>query len=175
MRHISIFCLTLFLEVAAALGQTTPPDSQLTQSLLTEIRQLRQDLQATAATIQRVQLVMFRVQAEASLLNRATERLDNARNRCGQAQAQRKMLTAEVESTETRQRNSQNPSDPNGATGLIRAIKSNIEHWANEEQQCQVEQADAEIQFRAEQAKMIDFQGQLDNLDKVLASQSSRN
>jgi len=87
----------------------------MTQSLLAEIRQLRQDLQATAATIQRVQLVMFRMQAEASLLSRATERLDNARSRCEQAQMQRKMLTAEVESAEYRQRNSQNPSDANAA------------------------------------------------------------
>ena len=46
---------------------------------------------------------------------------------------------------------------------------------ANEEQQCQAEQADAEIQFRSEQAKMIDLQDQLDNLDRVLASQSRTN
>ena len=54
-------------------------DSQLTQALLAVIRQLRQDPQNTAAIIQRVQIVMYRVQTGEPRLNRATERLDNAR------------------------------------------------------------------------------------------------
>ena len=97
MRRASIFCLTVFLGTTAAFGQTTAPDSPVTQTLLSEIRQLRQDLQTTAATIQRVQIVMYRLQTTASLLYRATERLDNARARCNQAQAQRKMVTTQIE------------------------------------------------------------------------------
>jgi hypothetical protein len=44
----------------------------------------------------------------------------------------------------------------------------------NQDQQCRVEQADAEAQFRTEQAKMDDLQNQLDNLDKVLAAQGRK-
>jgi chromosome segregation ATPase len=172
MRHKSILCLTLFLGTASAYGQTASPDSQMTQRLLAEIRELRHDLQSSAATIQRVQIVMYRVQAEASLLNRATERLENARTRCTQAQAQRKMVTIQIESA-NRQRNSQNRSDQK-TEDVLQALQSSVEMFASEEQQCQVEQADAETQFRAEQAKMNDLQDQLENLDKVLAEQSRK-
>jgi hypothetical protein len=86
--------------VASSFAQTQPQDMQVAQALLTEIRLLRQDLQATAATIQRVQLVMFRVQTAAATLNRATQRLDEARNRCNYIQPQRKMLTVQIEGGE---------------------------------------------------------------------------
>lgn len=169
MRHKSILCLTLLLGMASTYGQTDSPDSQMTQTLLKEIRELRHDLQSSAATIQRVQIVMYRVQAEASVLNRATERLENARARCTQAQAQRKMLTIQIENA-NKQRNSQNRSDQK-IEEFLQGLQSSFEIFASEEQQCQVEQADAETQFRAEQAKMNDLQDQLENLDKVLAAQ----
>jgi hypothetical protein len=69
--------------------------------MLTEIRQLRHDLQTTAATIQRVQIVMYRLQAEAALMDRATQRLDQARAGCSQGQMQRKRLAAQIEQAET--------------------------------------------------------------------------
>jgi chromosome segregation ATPase len=171
MIHTSIICLTLFHGTAAGFGQTASPDAQLTQILLTEIGQLRQDLQITAATIQRVQILMYRVQTEASQLNRVTERLDIARTRCSQVQSQRKMLTAQIENAAAGQRNSQNPSDRKTAEEMAQGLKSAVEMLDNQDQQCRVEQADAEAQFRTEQAKMDDLQNQLDNLDKVLAAQ----
>ena len=53
---------------------------------------------------------------------------------------------------------------------MAQGLKSSVEMWDTQEQQCQVEQADAETQFRAGQAKMNDLQDQLDNLDKALAA-----
>src|ERR1041385_2561491 len=97
----------LFLFAAAAFGQTASPDTQVLQALLTEIHQLRQDLQATAITIQRVQIVMYRLQAESALMSRATQRLEDVRNRCSQMQNQRKGISAEMERNEERLRNSQ--------------------------------------------------------------------
>jgi len=174
MGRASIFRLTLFLGTTAAFGQTTAPDSPVTQTLLSEIRQLRQDLQTTAATIQRVQIVMYRLQAEASLLYRATERLDNARAGCNHVQARRKMMTAQIEQAESRQRSSQNPSDRKAAEEVLHGLKSSVEMLASEEQQCQVEQVDTETRFRTEQAKMSDLQNQLDNLDRILAAYAGK-
>src|SRR5215472_12911342 len=81
IHHLSIFLLT----VAAGVAQTPPTDSQLTQTLLSEVRQLRIDLQSAAATIQRVQIVMYRLQSESSVLDRATQRSEQARGACTQA------------------------------------------------------------------------------------------
>jgi hypothetical protein len=163
----SAFLLPLFT-VAASFAQAPSQDAQVTQALLTEVRQLRQDLQTTAATIQRVQLIMFRMQMVSGTLNRATQRVDDARNRCTYVQPQRKMLTVQIEQAENRQRTAQNPAEPRLAEEVAR-LKGNLEMLAVQEQQCQTALIDAESQFRAEQAKMIEVQSQFDNLERALA------
>jgi hypothetical protein len=160
---------TLLLQTAAAVAQTASPDSQMTQTMLAEIRQLRQDLQATAVTIQRVQIVMYRLQAQSALVDRATQRLDQARAGCRQAQNQQKMFADQIELAEARRRNSKDPSDQKAAEEMLSSLKSSAEMSTSEEQQCQVEQIDAENQFRTEQAKMSELQDQLDQLDQTLA------
>jgi len=45
-------------------AQAPASDPSLTQAMLAEIRQLRSHLQTTAATIQRVNIVMFRIQTQ---------------------------------------------------------------------------------------------------------------
>ena len=138
MHRTLTYGLALFLN--GAFAQTILPDSQATQSVLTEIRQLRHDLQTTAATIQRVQIVMYRLQAEAVLMDRATQRLDRARGRCSQGQMQRKRLAAQIEQAETRMRNAQNPSDQRAAEEMLSDLKASDEMWASQEQECQIEQ-----------------------------------
>ena len=153
-----------FFTVAISFAQTQSQDTQLTQALLTELRQLRQDLQTTAATIQRVQLVMFRMQTAAQSLSRATQRLDDARNRCSYVQPQRKMLTGQLEQAETRQRAAPVP-DPRVADPRqdeIARLKSNLEMMAVQEQQCQTNLIDVETQLRTEQAKMSELQDQFE-------------
>jgi len=59
-RMRSALLLPLFT-FATSFAQTPSQDVQMTHALLSEIRLLRQDLQATAVAIQRVQLVMFRI------------------------------------------------------------------------------------------------------------------
>jgi chromosome segregation ATPase len=172
MHRTLTFGLALFLK--AAFAQTPLPDSQATQSVLTEIRQLRHDLQTMAATIQRVQIVMYRLQAEAALSDRATQRLDQARAGCSQGQMRRKGLAAQIEQAETRKRNAQNPSDQKAAEEMLSNLKASAEMWASQEQECQVEQSEAESQFRAEQAKMTDLQAQLEKLDRLLAGSGSQ-
>src|SRR5271168_1922446 len=79
-------------------------DSQVAQALVSEIRELRQDLLTTAATIQRVQIGMYRLQAEAGLLDKATQRFDQARMVCKQAEAQQKSAQSQIEQVELRKR-----------------------------------------------------------------------
>ncbi|MEO8368612.1 MAG: hypothetical protein ABI806_05395 [Candidatus Solibacter sp.] len=165
----SVFLIPLFA-VAVSFAQTPPPsqDAQLTQALLTELRALRQDLQTTAAAIQRVQLVMFRMQTAAQTLSRATQRMDDARNRCSYVQPQRKMVTSQIEQAETRQRSATTPPDTRLADEIGR-LKGNLEMLTVQDQQCQSTLVDVETQLRAEQSKMNELQDQFDKLDRALA------
>jgi len=143
------------LMAAAVWAQSDTPDSRVTQTLLTEVRQLRLDLQTAAATIQRVQIAMYRMQSETALLDRATGRVDDVRFRCEQLEQQRKGALYQVEQVDASQRE---------------AVKAAAARLAEQEQQCQIDQVDAETQFRTEQSKMNDFQDQLSRLDAALGA-----
>jgi hypothetical protein len=163
-------CAVLLLALSfPALAQSPSPDAAVTQALLTEIRQLRQDLQTTAAAVLRAQIVMYRIQAQATLVNRATQRLDDARNRCTVAQNQQKNLIAEAQRAEERLRSNIDPAERKQLEGQERRLKSAQEMFGSEEQQCRAREAEAESQFRVEHAKMGELEDQLDKLDKALA------
>jgi chromosome segregation ATPase len=138
------------------------------QALLGEIRQLRQDLQMTAAAIQRVQLVMFRMQSATETFNRATQRLNEARNACTWLEPQRKMLLVQIEHAETRQRTAPSVDEQRLGVGVAQ-LKAQLDALATRQQECHSELIDAENQHRAEQAKMNDIQYQFDKLDRALA------
>jgi chromosome segregation ATPase len=173
--RLKLACLATLLLKTTAIAQSASPDSQMNQAILVEVRQLRQDLQNAAAIIQRVQIAMYRLQAEATLLDRASQRLDQARASCMGSEWQRKTLTAQREQVDdARKRNSQSSSDQNAAEAQLSQINSTLEQLASQERQCQVEQVDAEAQFRVEQAKLNDLQDQLEKLDKALSDYGRR-
>ena len=174
MRRILICFAGLLLRTTDIAADATPGDSQITQAVLTEIRQLRMDLQATAAIIQRVQIVVYRIQAQESQLDRATQRLEAARDVCKSQETQRKYFTTQIERTEASKRSAQNASDRQASDQVLADLKSSAEMLASQAGDCQRNQVDAEIQFRTEQAKMSELQDQLDKLDKVLAGDGRR-
>jgi hypothetical protein len=168
MRLAFRFCCIPLL-LASGFAQSASSDTQLTQALLTEIHGLRQDLQTAAATIPRVQIVMFRVQTQAAISNRASQRLDDARSRCNQTRSEKKNVLMEIDRSEARLRAAQNPAEQRNAEETVARMKSAATMYESEEQQCQAREAEAETQARTEQTKMNDLQDQLDKLDKILA------
>ena len=174
MRRILICFAGLLLRTTGIFADTTPVDSQMTQAVLTEIRLLRQDLQAAAAIIQRVQIVLYRIQAQQNQLDHATQRLETARDVCKGAEMQHKQFTTQIEQTESAKRSAQNASDRQAAEEMLARLRSSAEMFASEAGDCQGNQVDAEIQVRAEQAKMSELQDQLERLDKVLAGDGRR-
>ena len=65
----------VLLIVTTAAAQTASPDTQALQALVTEIRQLRLDLQATTIATQRVQIVLYRLQTQTALATRASSHM----------------------------------------------------------------------------------------------------
>jgi chromosome segregation ATPase len=161
MRTLVLFFATV------AFAQT---DTQPLQALLNEVHQLRVDLQTTAVTMQRVQIVLYRLQSQTSLVTRTSSQLDQARSQLGFTQTQKKGMTAQVQQMEESLRNTQDPMERKHLQEALPQMKNNLERVTAEEQRFQSMQIDAETQWRAEQAKLADLQDQLDRLDKVLDS-----
>jgi chromosome segregation ATPase len=164
-----LLCFLVFLIPAVA--QTNQPEQP---SLLAEIRQLRTDMQAVAAAVQRVQIVIYRLQSQSVALGRATERLDQARAACAGSQQQVQRVARQIEQVDARRRAAQTPAEQKEAEDGLASLKAESETIAADAQQCQAELVEAENQFQTEQSKMSDLQEQLDKLEKTLATYSAK-
>src|SRR5215831_15721504 len=71
--------LSLLLFSSTAFGQAAPNDSQTLQSLLTEVRQLRQDVQTAALAARRGQILIYRLHAQQAVVDHLSERLEGTK------------------------------------------------------------------------------------------------
>ena len=159
---------------AQTAAQTPSPDTQALQALVMEIRQLRQDLQATTIVTQRVQIVLYRLQMQTAFVTSAASRFEDARTSLGKAQSDAKTISDRVPQMEDFARNAPDAKERKNREDMLAGIKLNAEQLAAVEQRLQSREIDAETQLRAEQAKLADLQDQLDRLDKLLDSLSRK-
>jgi chromosome segregation ATPase len=162
------------LIATAACAQTASPDTQALQALVAEIRQLRQDMQATNLATQRVQIVLYRLQTQTALVTRASSRLDDARSSLGNLQSDKKTIADRLPQMEESAKSVQDPKERKNMEDAVVGTKMQLERLAADEQRLQSRAIDAETQFRTEQNKLADLQDQLDRLDKLLDSLSRK-
>ena len=175
MNRSSLLGLGLLLSSTACFGQTTPADSQTLQALLSEVRLLRQDLQITTIAAQRAQILLYRLQGQEAAVARASQRLEEAKEKLAGIQAQRNYLATDVKRHEDFISNTENPpTQRKEFEERLPRIKSELESTENLLQQQQTRETDAEQYLRAEEVKLSDLQDQLDRLDKALENASHR-
>jgi chromosome segregation ATPase len=151
------------------MSQTPAKEPDGLHSLLVEVHQLRQDIEAMTVTSQRVQIALSSLQIQDAAVARAAQRLDDARNKCSGAEANRgrtattiQRLESELSSgtlVETKTKEYQS---------LLTQMKGEIEARTAEVQTCQAVEADASSQLRNDQAKLVDLQDRIERLDKTL-------
>src|SRR2546426_10870363 len=92
MRTISLLLISVFLSCPAVPGQTTPTDSNTLRAILDELHKLRQDLQATSATVQRAQILLYRLRIQTDVVAQASQRREEARVMLAQMKSSREQL-----------------------------------------------------------------------------------
>jgi chromosome segregation ATPase len=170
MRRSWFLLFGLLLTSSAVVGQTSSTESQALQTLLAEVRLLRQDLRTATANSQRVQILLFRLQIQEAAVARVERRLDEAHSSLMQTQFELKRLTSEIKLREDLQDNSQNPAERKELEQVLPRLKAEQDSLRNTEQQLQTRESEAEQDLRAEQGKLSALQGQLEILDKSLES-----
>ncbi len=175
MNRSSLFVLNLLLFSTACFGQTTPGDSQTLQALLSEVRQLRQDLQTTTIAGQRAQILIYRLQGQEAAVARASQRLDEARDKLARIEEQRQQVVTAIKRTEGLISNTDNPpTQRKELEDSLAQFKTRLESLENQEQQPQTREIEAQQQLRAEEVRLSDLRDQLDRLDKALENASRR-
>jgi len=143
------------------------PDTLL--ALLTEVRQLRQDIEAVTLASQRVQIALYSLQMQDAAVARATRRADDARNKCAATTADRDHSTGEIQRLETVLASGTLPADQVMEIRSDQAqVKSQVELQTEAVQTCQAAEADAASQLRNDQAKLADLHDRIERLDKTL-------
>lgn len=169
MRSVLVFtALTLTSTFISA--QSTSRDTESLQSLVKELRLLRQELVTTTVAAQRVQIVLYRLQGQQTAVQRAAERNNLTRDRLSDTESQIKTRTAELQRYEELVPQSQSEAQRKEVQEqVLPRLKADLEGLRHLQQQQQADESQSEEQLRAEQAKLSDLENFLDKLDKSLA------
>jgi chromosome segregation ATPase len=174
MRRSWLLIPALLLLSAPISAQSAPTDSQTLQALLAEVRELRKDLETTAASGQRAQILLYRLQAQADAVRRAQQRLDDISAKLTGVQAREKLLGAQVKRIEEGPEGPQNSADQKEIQALLPQLKAELDSLSGEDQELQTKKIDAEQQLRLEQAKLSTLEAGLDQLESTLESADGR-
>jgi DNA repair exonuclease SbcCD ATPase subunit len=169
MRRASFLIFLVFGMSVATFGQAAPPDSQTLQALLTEVRELRQDLRISLARTESAQILLSRLQIQEVAVTRASQHLDEARSKLAEVQVVQKSEEAEIKHLE------EMPSSAESTERVqetINSAKADLEASTNVEQQRQATKAEAAQQLQTEQDKLNKLEAQLDELVKSMESNS---
>jgi chromosome segregation ATPase len=164
-----IFLAVIMFVALDAFCQTPVKESDTLQALLTEVHQLRQDIEAMTVASQRVQIALSALQIQDAAVARSTQRVDNARNKCSAEEANRQRTASEIQRLESSLDAGSVPESQAKVTqSRLTDMKSIFESQTASVQTCQVAEAEASNQLRNDQAKLVDVQDRIERLDKTL-------
>jgi chromosome segregation ATPase len=172
MKRLSLLSLTLLFSTTA-FAQTNSNDSDTLKSLLSEVRLLRHDLQTTTVAAQRAQILVYRAQAQESVVRRMQERVDDTRSRLAQIQTEQRNRAStlkQIEEKRSRSETTTAAAEQKELEGMLAQIKERFDADANKEQETQARLIESEEQLRLEQAKLGGLLDQLDRLEKLFES-----
>src|SRR5262252_2094823 len=167
---------------ACCFGQASPAtpathvaqaDTHTLEALLSEVRALRQDLRASLNRAQSMQILLARLQIQQGVTTRATDRLNNARQKRLDTQFHQKELGLEQKGIE----DSLPAPDPQQQSDLLdrlNHVKSDLEVTGHQVQQQQTAELQAEKELREEQDKLNALETQLDELVQSMGDSGSR-
>jgi len=174
--HQKLICsLTLLFLGWTARAQTPSTDSQTLQVLLTEVRQLRQELKTTTAAVERSQILIYRLQSQEAVVARDVQRLDDAHSKLAATQSERNSLAPQVKRLEDKRADANSVVEQKQAEDQLVRLKTHLEGvLLPQEQQRQAAVTDCEQQLRLDQEKLTEFQDQLDQLDTALKKSAAQ-
>src|SRR5215475_11866139 len=155
MLRLFLFPLVLLLVSSPALGQTNSKDSQTLQALLTEVRQLRQDLEATALETHKIQILLYRLQTQNTAFARLSRSVEEAHADVNQIEDERAKLSADIKQHEDFIGNTANASgDRKAVEDALPGLKEKLLELDNQLHRAQEKESAAQEQLSSQQARL---------------------
>ena len=167
MHRLSFVLLLLPVISTPALGQTNSKDSQTLQALLMEVRQLRQDLEATALVAHKVQVLLYRLQVQNTTVARLSRSVDDAHAELNQLEAERAKLADDIKQHEDFVSSNTNTSgDRKAVEDALPGLKERLASLDDQLQQAQEKESTALGQLHSETARLDSLEAEFDRLEK---------
>jgi len=167
MYRLSFLLLVLPVVSSPAMGQTNSTDSQTLQALLTEIRQLRQDFEATVVVVHKVQVLIYRLQTQNTTVTRLSRSVDDAHAEVNQLKNERDKVDADIKQHEDFVNSNLNASgDRKAVEDALPGLKERLASLDDQLQQAQKEESTAQEQLQSEKAKLDSLEAEFDRLEK---------
>lgn len=125
-----------------------------------------------ATGMQRAQILFYRLQIQQAAVDRAIQRLDDARAKLASAEANRREIATALKYYEEKEAKS--PGEQKDFADLIPQVKTRLESLLSDEQERQARVSECEERARVEQATLSGLQEQLDQVDRALKVLDSR-
>jgi valyl-tRNA synthetase len=171
----ALFWMVALLGISAdSFGQATSPDAQTLQALLSEVRAIRQDLRVSLNRAQSMQILLARFQMQEGVVTRASDHLNDARQRLLDARTHQKELALAVKQHEDALNVAENPQQQADLQDRIKHVKSDLEITGNIVQQQQTAEIESTQQVRDEQDKLNALESQLDELIRTMGNANEK-
>ena len=172
----AFFCMIALLAISActfgqaASSDTAPSDTQTLQALLSEVRALRQELRASLNRTQSMQILLARFQVQEGVVTKASDRLNESRQKVFDIHLRQKELAIEAKRLEDGLNSAETPQQQADLQERIKRTKSELDLAGNIAQEQQTTEIQADQQLRDEQDKLGAIESQLNELIRVMGS-----
>jgi len=166
----------IILSAAARIGfcQSPSKENDTLQSLLVEVHQLRLAIQGMTVASQRVQIAVSQMQVQDAAVARATQRADDAHNRCMEIENRRHDAATEVQRIESAlSSGTMQESQTKELQSRLAELKRMLDARTAETQSCQAAEAEASSQLQNEQVKLTELRERIERLDRTLEKVSA--
>lgn len=184
MKHVKSSCLRrlvtlLFLCIVfsiSANAQSTkqPDDNRALQSLMNEVRLLRQTLQRTGLNAYRSQIIVERLRAHSEKAERLSRMLEDIRSVIEKTEVtiprmieQDKIMESQVEQEPDAKKRARLEFE-------IKNTKQSIERYKQSLERLRERELQLSTQLRAEQTKVVELESRLDGLEREIENEIER-
>src|SRR5262249_28848159 len=135
--------------------------------LLTEVRQLRQDFEATVVVAHKMQVLIYRLQTQNTTVTRLLRSVDEAHAEVNQLGTERTKLATDIKQHEDFASSNLNASgERKVAEDALPGLKEKLASLDDQLQQAQKEESTAQEQLQSERNKLDSLEAEFDRLEK---------
>lgn len=173
--RFSVLLVVLSISLTSANAQSTKiPDDRILQSLLNEVRLLRETLQRINLNAYRSQILVERIRSQNDRVGRITRMLEDTRDEIANLQMQTKQMNEQAKAAESRveqeadlNRRTEMEAELKGFKQMVEPLKQRIEQLREREMRLNEE-------LQTEQGKMSELEGRLEALEREIENEIER-